>query len=126
VSLRNAAVGVGASHQSSKVSSKVLPVPLTDVCFSRSVRSGNDGRPGVVSWGSSMSLHSAVSCANIISVFALMRVWKGGLRVSSYVICFWIPASPHRTVANVRWSYLIALSTSLNLPRHVRAVLLQG
>jgi hypothetical protein len=36
------------------------------------------------------------------------------------------PASPHHTVANVRWSYLIALTTSLNLPRHIRAVLLQG
>ena len=59
MSLQNAAVGVGDSSQSSKVSSKVLPVPLTDVCLSCSVRSGNDGRPGVVSWGASMSLHSA-------------------------------------------------------------------
>jgi hypothetical protein len=58
VSLRNAAVGVGASRRSSKVSSKVLPVPLTDVCLSCSVRSGNDGHPGVVPWGASMSLHS--------------------------------------------------------------------
>ena len=82
MSLRNAAVGVGASRRSSKVSSKVLPVPLTDVCLSRSVRSGNDGRPGVVPWGASMSLHLAVLCANIISVFALMRVWKWGLCVS--------------------------------------------
>jgi hypothetical protein len=57
VSLRNAAVGVGASRRSSKVSSKVLPVPLT-VCLSCSVRSGNDGRPGVVPLGASMSLHS--------------------------------------------------------------------
>ena len=59
MSLRNAAVGVGASRQISKVSSKVLPVPLTDVCHSCSVhRSGNDGRPGVVPWGASMYLHS--------------------------------------------------------------------
>jgi hypothetical protein len=57
VSLRNAAVGVGASCRSSKVSSKVLPVPLTDVCLLHSVHSGNDGRLGVVPWGSSMSLH---------------------------------------------------------------------
>jgi hypothetical protein len=73
-----------------------------------------------------MSLHSAVLCANIISVFVLTRIWKWGLRVSSYAKGIWIPASPHRTVANVRWSYLITLSTSLYLPRHVRAVLLQG
>ena len=71
MSLRNAAVGVGASRRSSKVSSKVLPVPLTDVCLSRSVRSGNDGRLGVVPWGASMSLHSVFSCAYSISVFAL-------------------------------------------------------
>jgi hypothetical protein len=58
VSLRNTAVGVGASRQSSNVSSKVLPVPLTDVCLSRSMRSGNDRCPGVVPWGASMSLHS--------------------------------------------------------------------
>jgi len=58
VSLQNTAVGVGASRRSSKVSSKVLPVPLTDVCLLRSVRSGNDGRLGVVPWGASMSLHS--------------------------------------------------------------------
>ncbi len=58
MSLRNTAVGVGASRRSSKVSSKVLPVPLTDVCLSCSVRSGNDGHPGVVPWGASMSLHS--------------------------------------------------------------------
>ncbi len=58
MSLQNAAVGVGASRRSSKISSKVLPVPLTDVCLSRSVRSGNDGRLGVVPWGASMSLHS--------------------------------------------------------------------
>jgi len=58
VSLRNAAVGEGASRRSSKVSSKVLPVPLTGVCLSCSVRSGNDGRPRVVPWGASMSLHS--------------------------------------------------------------------
>jgi len=56
---------VGASCQSSKVSSKVLPVPLTDVCLSRSVHSGNDGHLGVVPWGASMSLHS-VSCVPII------------------------------------------------------------
>jgi hypothetical protein len=65
VSLRNAAVGVGASRRSSKVSSKVLPVPSTDVCLSRSVRSRNDGRLRVVPWGASMSLHS-VSCVPII------------------------------------------------------------
>jgi hypothetical protein len=58
VSLRNAAVGVGASCRSSKVSSKVLPVPPTDVCLSHSVHSGNDGRLRVVPWGASMSLHS--------------------------------------------------------------------
>ena len=74
MSLRNAAVGVGASRRSSKVSSKVLPVPLTDICLSRSMRSGNDGRPGVVPWGASMSLHSAILCVNSISVFALMRI----------------------------------------------------
>jgi hypothetical protein len=54
VSLQNAAVGVGASRQNSKVSSKVLPVPLTDVCLSRSVRSGNNRHPGVVPWGTSI------------------------------------------------------------------------
>ncbi len=58
MSLQNAAVGVGASRRSSKVSSKVLPVPTTDVCLSRSVRSGNDGGLRVVPWGASMSLHS--------------------------------------------------------------------
>ena len=58
MSLRNTAVGVGPSRRSSKVSSKVLPVPLTDVCLSCSVRSGNDGHPGVVPWGASMSLRS--------------------------------------------------------------------
>jgi len=73
VSLQNAAVGVGASHRSSKVSSKVVPVPLTDVCLSRSMRSGNDGRPRVVPWGASMSLHS-VSRVPIVSVFALTRI----------------------------------------------------
>ncbi len=57
MSLRNTAVGVGASRRSSKVSSKVPPVPLTDVCLLCSVRSGNDGRPGVAPWGASMSLH---------------------------------------------------------------------
>ena len=57
MSLRNAAVGVGASRRSSKVSSKFLSVPLTEVCLSCSVHSGNDGRPGVVPWGASMSLH---------------------------------------------------------------------
>ena len=65
MSLRNAAVGVGASRRSSEVSSKFRAVPLTDVCLSRSVRSGNDGCPGVVPWGASMSLHS-VSCVPII------------------------------------------------------------
>ncbi len=58
MSLQNAAVGVGASRRSSKVSSKVLPDPLTDVCLLRSVRSGNNGRLRVVPWGASMSLHS--------------------------------------------------------------------
>ena len=58
MSLQNTAVEVGTSHRSSKVSSKVIPVPLTDVCLSRSVHIGNDGRLGVVHWGTSMSLHS--------------------------------------------------------------------
>jgi len=58
VSLRNAAVGVGASRRSSKVSSKFHAVPLTDACLLCSVRSGNDGCPGVVPWGAFMSLHS--------------------------------------------------------------------
>ena len=42
MSLKNAAARVGASRQSSYVISKVLPVPPTDVCLSRSVRSGNN------------------------------------------------------------------------------------
>jgi hypothetical protein len=79
VSLRNAAVGVGASRRSSKVSSEVLPVPLTDVCLSCSVHSGNDGRPGVVPWGASMSFHSVsrvpiiylVSGAYFVSLYEL-------------------------------------------------------
>ncbi len=66
MSLRNAVVGVGASRQSSKVSSKILPVPLTDGCLSRSVHSGNDGRLGVVPWGASMSLHSVSRMVPII------------------------------------------------------------
>ena len=77
MSLQNAAVGVGASRQSSKVSSKVLPVPLTDVCFSRSVRSRNDGRPGVVPWGASMSLHS-VSRVPIIYLCSRSRAPVSG------------------------------------------------
>ena len=44
-------------------------LPPTDVCLSRSVRSGNDRPPRVVPWGALMSLHS-VSCVPIISVFA--------------------------------------------------------
>jgi hypothetical protein len=74
MSLRNAAVGVGASRRSSKFSSKVLPVPLTDVCLSRSVRSGNDGRPGVLPWGRIYVSSFGLSCANSISVFALTRI----------------------------------------------------
>jgi hypothetical protein len=77
VSLRNAAVGVGASRRSSKVSSKVLPVPLTDVCLSRSVHSGNDGRPGVVPWSASMSLHS-VSCVPIVYLCLRLRAYESG------------------------------------------------
>jgi hypothetical protein len=77
VSLRNAAVGVGASRRSSKVSSKVLPVPLTDVCLSRSVRSGNDGRLGVVPWGASMSLHS-VSRVPIVYLCLRLRAYESG------------------------------------------------
>ena len=77
MSLRNAAVGVGASCRSSKVSSKVLPVPLTVVCLSRSVRSGNDGRLGVVPWGASMSLH-LVSRVPIIYLCSRSRVPVSG------------------------------------------------
>jgi hypothetical protein len=77
VSLRNAAVGVGASRRSSEVSSKFLSVPLTDVCLSRSVRSGNDGRPGVVPWGASMSLHS-VSRVPIIYLCSRSRAPVSG------------------------------------------------
>jgi len=78
VSLRNAAVGVRTSRRSSsKVSSKVLPVPLTDVCLSRSVHSGNNGCPGVVPWGTSMSLHS-VSRVPIIYVCSRSRVPVSG------------------------------------------------
>ncbi len=77
MSLRNAAVGVGASRQSSKVSSKVLPVPLTDICLSSSVSSGNDGRPGVVPWGASMSLHS-VSCVPIVHLCLRLRPSESG------------------------------------------------
>ncbi len=84
MSLRNAAVGVGASRRNSEVSSKVLPVPLTDVCLLCSVRSGNNGRPGIVPWGASMSFYSVFSCANNIPVFALTRVCKWGLLVSLY------------------------------------------
>jgi len=77
VSLRNTAVGVGASHRSSKVSSKVLPVPLTDVCLLRSVRSGNDRRLGVVPWGASMFLHS-VSRVPIIYLCSRSRALVSG------------------------------------------------
>jgi hypothetical protein len=78
VSLRNAAVGVGASRRSSKVSSKVLPVLLTDVCLSRSVHSsGNNGRPGVLPWGASMSLHS-VSRVPIIYLCLRLRASESG------------------------------------------------
>ncbi len=77
MSLQNAAVGVGDSSQSSKVSSKVLPVPLTDVCLSRSVRSGNDGRPGVVPWGASMSLHSD-SRVPIVYLCLRLRAFESG------------------------------------------------
>jgi hypothetical protein len=77
VSLQNAAVGVGASCRSSKVSSKVLPVSLTDVCLSRSLRSGNDGRPGVVPWGTSMSLHS-VSRVPIVYLCLRLRASESG------------------------------------------------
>jgi hypothetical protein len=74
MSLRNAAVGVGASRQISKVSSKVLPVPLTDVCLSRSVRSGNDGQSRGSSLGRIYVSSFGFSCANSISVFALRRI----------------------------------------------------
>jgi len=77
VSLRNAAVGVGASCQSSKVSNNVLLVPLTDVCLSCSVHSGNDGRPGVVPWGASMSLH-LVSHVPIIYLCSCSRAPVSG------------------------------------------------
>ena len=75
MSLRNAAVGVGASCRSSRVSSKVLPVPLTDVCLLRSVRSGNDGRPGVVPLGASMSLHSV---SRVPIVYRCLRLRASG------------------------------------------------
>jgi len=74
MSLRNAAVGVGASRRSSKVSSKVIPVPLTDICLSRS---GNDGHPGVVPWGASMSLHS-VSHVPIVNLCLCLRASESG------------------------------------------------
>ncbi len=77
MSLQNAAVGVGASRRSSKISSKVLPVPLTDVCLSRSVCSGNDGHLGVVSWGASMSLHS-VSCVPIVYLCLCLHAFESG------------------------------------------------
>ncbi len=80
MSLQNAAVGVGASRQSSKVSSKVLTVHLTDVCLSRSVRSGNDGHPGVVPWGASMSLHS-VSRVPIVYLCLRLRASESGTYV---------------------------------------------
>ncbi len=77
MSLRNAAVGVGASCRSSKVSSMVLPVPLTDICLLRSVRSGNDGRPRVVPWGASMSLH-LVSRVPIVYLCLRLRASESG------------------------------------------------
>jgi hypothetical protein len=77
VSLQNTAVGVDASHQSSKVSSKVLPVPPTDVCLSRSVRSGNNGRLRVVPWGAYTSLHS-VSRVPIIYLCSRSRAPVSG------------------------------------------------
>ena len=77
MSLRNAAVGVGASCQSSKVSSKVLPGPLTDVCLSRSVHSMNDGHLGVVPWGAYMSLHS-VSGVPIVYLCLCLRAYESG------------------------------------------------
>ena len=77
MSLRNAAVGVGASRRSSEVSSKFFSVPPTDVCLSRSVRSGNDGRPGLVPWGASMSLHS-VSRVPIIYLCSRSRAPVSG------------------------------------------------
>jgi hypothetical protein len=83
VSLRNAAARVGASRRSSYVSSKVLPVPPTDICLSRSVRSGNDGRLRVVPWGASMSLHS-VSRVPIIYLCSRSHTPKWGLLVSLY------------------------------------------
>jgi len=77
VSLRNAAVGVGASRGSSKVSCKVLLVPLTDVCLLRSVGSRNDGCLGVVPWGASMSLHS-VSRVPIVYLCLRSRASESG------------------------------------------------
>jgi len=77
VSLRNTAVGVGASCRSSNVSSKVLPVPLTDGGLSHSVCSGNDGRLGVVPWGASMSLHS-VSRVPIVYLCLRLCAFESG------------------------------------------------
>ncbi len=77
MSLRNAAVGIGPSRRSSKVSSKALPVPLTDVCLSSSVSSGNNGRPRVVPWGASMSLH-LVSCVPIVYLCLRLRPSESG------------------------------------------------
>ncbi len=77
MSLRNTAVGVGASRLSSKVSSKVLPVPLTDIWLSHSVRSGNIGHLGVVPWGASMSLHS-VSRVPIVYLCLRLRTYESG------------------------------------------------
>ena len=77
MSLQNTAVGVGASRRSSKVSSKVLPVPLTDICLLHSMCSGNDGRPGVVPWGASMSLHS-VSRVPIVYLCLRLRASESG------------------------------------------------
>ncbi len=125
MSLRNAAVGVGASRQSSKVSSKVLPVPLTDVCLSRSVRSGNDGRPGVVPWGASMSLHSVFSCANIISVFAL-RASESGTYTFLIRERFLDSRFPPPHCGKRALELIAFIDKPKNLLRHVRAVLLQG
>ena len=77
MSLQNAAARVGASRQSSQVSSKVLLVPPTDGCLSRSVCSRNDGHLRVVPWGASMFLH-LVSCVPIIYLCSHSRAPVSG------------------------------------------------
>jgi hypothetical protein len=47
------------------------------------VRSGNDGRPRVVPWGASMSLHS-VSCVPIIYLCLLSRAPVSGAYLFPY------------------------------------------